>query len=241
MARLMITGNLKRIVQLLMVISNIYNIFYIYIFNFFIIDGVLGGFGALTPMDSKGSNEFLDKLVNLLPDLKLNKAADCGAGIGRVTKSFLMNRFEYIDLIEQSPRLLNNSFNYLKLDEEEYKRRIGLINLGLQNFLPEKNSYDVIWIQWVVGHLHDLDFIKFFKRCAEGLREGGCIILKDNTIKNNSELFCLDLDDNSVCRNKKYLDILFEFCNLEIIYEEYQKDFPPELYPVAMIALRLKK
>lgn len=189
-------------------------------------------------MDSKGSNAFLDTLLTKLPDLQLEKAADCGAGIGRVTKSFLMHRFQHIDLVEQSPRLLNNSSKYLELSQEEFSKRIGLINEGLQTFAPVANSYDVIWIQWVIGHLHDLDFIAFMKRCANGLKPGGVIILKDNTITNARELFCLDLDDNSVCRNKKYLEILFDFCGLEIVYEEYQKGFPEELYPVAMIALK---
>lgn len=36
----------------------------------------------------------------------------------------------------------------------------------------------MVWIQWVVGHLHDLDFISFFRRCRNGLRDGGVIVLK---------------------------------------------------------------
>jgi spermidine synthase len=36
----------------------------------------------------------------------------------------------------------------------------------------------VIWIQWVLGHLHDHDVIRFYQRCAKGLRPGGVIILK---------------------------------------------------------------
>lgn len=29
------------------------------------------------------------------------------------------------------------------------------INLGLQEFTPENGRYDMIWIQWVMGHLTD--------------------------------------------------------------------------------------
>jgi AdoMet dependent proline di-methyltransferase len=50
--------------------------------------------------------------------------------------------------------------------------------LNSQDFNPEPNTYDVIWIQWVIGHLADLDFISFFKRCAKGLKPGGAIVLK---------------------------------------------------------------
>ncbi len=29
------------------------------------------------------------------------------------------------------------------------------INLGLQEFTPEEKRYDMIWVQWVMGHLTD--------------------------------------------------------------------------------------
>ena len=36
---------------------------------------------------------------------------------------------------------------------------------GLQNFTPSQEAYDVIWIQWVLGHLTDDDLVAFLKRC----------------------------------------------------------------------------
>lgn len=36
---------------------------------------------------------------------------------------------------------------------------------GLQKFTPETNVYDVIWVQWVLGHLTDEDLVSFLKRC----------------------------------------------------------------------------
>jgi protein N-terminal methyltransferase len=33
-----------------------------------------------------------------------------------------------------------------------------------QDFTPEAGRYDVIWVQWCIGHLTDHDFIAFFKR-----------------------------------------------------------------------------
>jgi hypothetical protein len=36
---------------------------------------------------------------------------------------------------------------------------------GLQNFTPSQEAYDVIWIQWVLGHLTDDDLVGFLKRC----------------------------------------------------------------------------
>ena len=37
--------------------------------------GVLGGFGVVTPVDIKESNEFLDKVLELRPQLQLNRVA----------------------------------------------------------------------------------------------------------------------------------------------------------------------
>jgi protein N-terminal methyltransferase len=34
----------------------------------------------------------------------------------------------------------------------------------MQEFTPEAGRYDVIWVQWCIGHLTDHDFIEFFKR-----------------------------------------------------------------------------
>lgn len=39
---------------------------------------------------------------------------------------------------------------------------------GLQTFAPPVGRYDLIWIQWVSGHLTDDDFVEFFKRCKVG-------------------------------------------------------------------------
>ncbi len=41
-------------------------------------DGVLGGYGKLTPQDSLDSNLLLDELAAKFPDLKFDIAADCG-------------------------------------------------------------------------------------------------------------------------------------------------------------------
>jgi protein N-terminal methyltransferase len=195
-------------------------------------DGVLGGYGALTEMDVRDSNRLLDSI----PGLTFEVACDCGAGIGRVTKNFLLPRFHRVDLVEQSRRLLNAAPRYVGVDQSS--ERLGLIEVGMQDFVPEPNRYDVIWIQWVIGHLHDIDFIQFFRRCAKGLKDNGVIVLKDNCIMVETHAFNLDLDDNSVCRNIIYFRLLFELSGVEIVREQLQTDFPEELYPVMMFVLR---
>ena len=54
---------------------------------------------------------------------------DCGGGIGRVTKNLLLPRFNHVDIVEQSPRLLNAAPGYIG---ELGSRRVSLILTGLQ-------------------------------------------------------------------------------------------------------------
>lgn len=194
-------------------------------------DGVLQGFGFLTEPDVRDSNIFLDNLLLKRPNLRLDNAADCGAGIGRITKHFLLSRFQHVDLVEQSPRLLNSSHNYIGTPNNT---RITCINIGLQDFKPAANSYDVIWIQWVIGHIHDLDCIQFFRRCAAGLRPNGVIILKDNTSEDWT--FVVDKSDHSVSRAPRYIQLITQLAGLQLLMEEKQTGFPPDLYPVRMFA-----
>lgn len=194
-------------------------------------NGVLQGFGFLTEPDVRDSNLFLNNLLALRPNLKLNRVADCGAGIGRVTKHFLLSRFQHVDLVEQSPRLLLASKDYIGPPDNT---RIACVNIGLQDFQPAANTYDVIWIQWVIGHLHDLDCITFFRRCAAGLNPNGVIILKDNTSEDWT--FVVDKVDTSISRSSKYIELIAQLAGLKVLLNVKQTDFPADLYPVRMFA-----
>lgn len=114
-------------------------------------DGVLGGYGALTPMDVKGSNAFLDRLSAARPELRFDVAADCGAGIGRVSKNLLLHRFARVDLIEQSPRLTNAAPTYIGADSS----RAVYICLGLQvGFCVRHNENTCARHDYVLWSLH---------------------------------------------------------------------------------------
>ena len=41
----------------------------------------------------------MDKLSKII-DIKYKRALDCGAGIGRITKAFLIKKFKTVDLVE---------------------------------------------------------------------------------------------------------------------------------------------
>jgi hypothetical protein len=99
-------------------------------------DGVLGGFGKLTPVDVRDSNIFLNDLQVKYPFLTFDSAVDCGAGIGRVTKHLLLPRCQSVTLVEQSPRLLNSAPQYLFEGREESllgsSKKVHYIQQGLQ-------------------------------------------------------------------------------------------------------------
>ena len=95
--------------------------------------------------------------------------------------------------------------------------------------------YDVIWIQWCIGHLTDVDFVGFMQRLKAALRPGGVICLKENCIQDVA--FCVDHVDSCLTRSKEYYSRLFELSGLRVVREEVQQDFPDELLDVYMWAL----
>ncbi|KAG0196836.1 hypothetical protein BGX33_001219 [Mortierella sp. NVP41] len=167
-----------------------------------------------------------------------SRVLDCGAGIGRVTKQVLMKAFDHVDLVE-------NSAIFVKQAREEYlKAEIECGKVcevrcsGLQNVEFEGTSwegrFDVIWCQWVLGHLTEEDLIKFFNRCKKGLKPGGLIFVKENNAKID---IVIDEEDSSMTRSDVVWKEMFKKSGLKLLREEVQKGFPSGLFAVKMYAL----
>jgi len=213
------------------------------------IDGMLGGFASLTEMDIKGSKEFMDNLISSRPALNKSmkeftpRCCECGAGIGRVSKGLLLPLGFHCDIVEVSPRLISKAPEFI--GEPEASEMCSYITSGLQNFEPAKETYDVIWVQWVIGYLTDWDLVTFLKRMGRALKPGGVIVLKDNTCKKQG--FVLDLNDSSVTRSLPYLLALIKETDLKIVSGDgknmIQKEdyFPDDIFPVPMIALEVSQ
>ncbi|KAJ3146096.1 hypothetical protein HDU89_006662 [Geranomyces variabilis] len=208
------------------------------------VQGMLGGFEELTDIDCEASAAFIDEFVNgrkasgrngsqaVPPRLGKTFACDCGAGIGRVSKHFLLKVFDRVDLVEQTSKFLEQAkAEYLGVEASRVDR---FIPEGLQEFVPEEGRYDLIWAQWVLGHLTDDDFVAFFQRCKRGLKPNGLIGVKENATRNGVEV---DTVDSSVTRPPALLKELFAKAGLKIIKEDVQKGFPSSLYPVYMYML----
>ena len=195
------------------------------------IDGVLGGYGHISDIDIDGSKSFLNDILHSENPPATNIALDCGAGIGRVTKNVLIPRFDLVDLVEQDEKFIKNAKEFIGED----MAKVGTIyHAGLQNFKPDKR-YDLIWCQWVAGHIKDYDLIDFFDRCRMCLNKHGVIVVKDN-IAQSTELE-YDEDDSSVTRPLELLHILFAQARMKIVKTAVQKGFPEHIYPVHSFAL----
>ncbi|XP_053984010.1 N-terminal Xaa-Pro-Lys N-methyltransferase 1 [Hylaeus anthracinus] len=196
------------------------------------VDGMLGGFGFISQTDIKGSTVFLKALFESKNPPSKTSALDCGSGIGRITKNLLLNYFKHVDLVEQNSKFLEAAKTNLK----NYSSRVDYYPIGLQNFHFTTKKYDVIWCQWVLGHLKEDDLIEFLKKCLSGLRPNGLIIIKENvTSSKNLEV---DTKDSSVTRPLSEFYHIFQKSNLICIKEEQQHKFPRGLYPVYMFALK---
>lgn len=107
---------------------------------------------------------------------------------------------------------------------------------GLQNFTPEPGRYDLIWSQWVLGHLYDDDLVAFFQRCKKGLTPNGIMVVKENMNSEDSVNF--DDNDSSMTRPKNDFVHLILKSGFKILREEKQKHFPKEIFGVWMFALQ---
>ena len=202
---------------------------------------MLGGFAKISPTDIEGSSKLLKQILKTEEGPGAERALDCGAGIGRITKHLLTRHFQTVDLgwlqsrlknwlwcyhwfvaekilnfkfcqvnlktaffplfqrqasffsslssvlllllhylLEHNTMLTNISwrklmivwdgwylFFFILVEQDEHflekareylsgNPRVGtLYCAGLQNFQFKPETYDVIWCQWVLGHLTD--------------------------------------------------------------------------------------
>merc|ERR1719183_2580669 len=91
-------------------------------------------------------------------------AADCGAGIGRVSKELLLQFFQQVDVVEPSEHLLETARKNLKTAGGGH-RAVNFFRCGLEGFEPEEGRYDALWIQWALMYLTDDDAVAFLRRC----------------------------------------------------------------------------
>jgi protein N-terminal methyltransferase len=127
------------------------------------VEGVLGGFGQVSPVDLSESSSFLDALASegfrTDPGDPESRAVDCGAGVGRITGGLLMQRFAVVDVVEPVQHFIARA----REDLGQLGHRGDFLQVGLESFDAAPNSYDCVWVQWVIGHLVDDDMVAFLQ------------------------------------------------------------------------------
>ncbi|MBA0817965.1 hypothetical protein Gohar_027853 [Gossypium harknessii] len=198
------------------------------------VDGVLGGFGQVNDADIKGSEAFLNSLLH-------ERFGDGGRNQHLVALAMLPDPLPctifQVDLLEPVSHFLDAARENLSQEHfvaSDVHKATNFYCVPLQEFTPEAGRYNVIWIQWCIGHLTDDDFISFFKRAKVGLKPGGFFILKENIARNG---FVLDNEDRSITRSDLYFKDLFRQCGLHLYKMKDQKGLPEELFAVKMYAL----
>lgn len=142
--------------------------------------------------------------------------------------------FNTVDIVEQDEHFANSVKEYVGNTS-----KLGTIyNQGLQEF-QLNSQYDVIWCQWVLGHLTNDDFVEFFQRCGRALKKNGIVIVKENVTSTNA----LDIDnvDSSVTRPLGMFKALLTKSGLRIIKMVRQNNFPSGIFPVYMFAMKPMK
>eukprot|EP00898_Chlorokybus_atmophyticus_P009281 jgi/Chlat1/983/Chrsp108S01412 len=197
------------------------------------VDGVLGGYGAVSDSDIDESEAFLRDVTAVLVLRGSRKTCFF---------TTFMSVFQ-VDVLEPAAHFLQTARTNLASGGGKRGPWPGghapgrFFEQGLQEFKPEAGRYDVIWVQWVTGHLTDEDFITFFQQCADAVQPDGLIILKENNAKKG---FVLDKDDCSITRSDAYITQLFKKAGLTVIRHRLQRSFPKELFAVRMYAIKAK-
>ena len=96
-----------------------------------------------------------------------NRVLDCGAGIGRVSKNLFLPLFDKVDMVELNGDFIEQAKTEFAALPDGSKLDRCFVS-GLQDFTPHPGEYDVIWSQWVLGHLTDDHLVEFFRRCKTG-------------------------------------------------------------------------
>ncbi|KAL4925029.1 N-terminal protein methyltransferase [Aspergillus undulatus] len=204
--------------------------------------GMLGPYPWYSRIDLRGSRSFLAKIRRLIPGCptegKLDRGVDCGAGVGRVTEGFLRHVCKVVDAVEPVAKFTQ------VLDESALKKDnvIGdVYTLGLEDWIPDK-KYDLIWIQFCVGHLNDRQLVELIERCRAALTGAGILVVKENMSTDPKGNDMYDEEDSSVTRTNEKFRSIFEAAGMRVIISDMQTGFPKEfkLLPVRFYALRPK-
>jgi len=155
-----------------------------------------GGYGGKTDneamtgdtdgiMDGEEGLAFLDQQLEKTQQKqsKFLVAVDVGAGLGRITKIILLKRYQDVHLVEGDEFFSNQSKVYLgkKRSQRCTFTHCALQDLSQEQFPVGSKPLDLVWIQWCLQYLTDLDVVECLKLFLLPLRPtAGLLIVKEN-------------------------------------------------------------
>ena len=200
-------------------------------------DAMTGGFPQYNEFDIAQSEKFISKYQKSF-GMGRERVADCGCGVGRVSRMLLQRYFDNIDLIEPIPKFLSIACSSLQKSNVKFTA----FNTGLQNFEPNA-LYDAFWIQWPIMYMTDKDAVAFLKRASQHLAPNGKIFVKDNLgtqdLSAPKEYGSFDADDHSLCRTYLHYKSIFEEAGLKILESERLEEWGKDLLPLYLFVLSL--
>ncbi|KAI9767125.1 MAG: hypothetical protein M1840_005914 [Geoglossum simile] len=207
------------------------------------INGMLGGFPQISRVDIQGSRNFVAKLrraSKMTAGEKFARGVDCGAGIGRITLHLLSTLCTTTDIIEPIPKFISHILTSPSFAPLRASNRIGSVyTQTLESWNPPPNvKYDLVWNQWCLSHLTDVQLLEYLRRVGGALSEGGWAVVKENMSTDPEGLDIFDEKDHSVTRTDKKFRSIFTEARLEIVRTELQRGLPKALYPVRAYALQ---
>ncbi|GAW10112.1 methyltransferase domain-containing protein [Lentinula edodes] len=111
------------------------------------------------------------------------------------------------------------------------------------------SGFDVVWCQWCLGHLNDIDLVAFLRRSYVALRDHGVdghngkslIVVKENACSDAEDggpKTVFDEQDSSFTRSDMAWKAAFREAGLRLVKEQVQEGLPDGLYVVKMYALK---
>ena len=206
------------------------------------VSGMLGGYPQVSRIDLQASVNFLAKLRTRSKEYsktgRLERVVDCGAGIGRITLGFLCKVADIIDIVEPVQKFTDEIKRGIAFSALREQGRLGdVYTQGLESWIPG-HDYDVVWIQWCLSQLTDIQVAECLQRARPSVKKGGWLVVKENITTRSLGKDVYDETDSSVTRTDEKLRALFKRADLRVVATELQRGFPKDLYSVRMYALQ---
>lgn len=130
-------------------------------------------------MYKKPNAQYLDEhekteLLSYFPNLKGKKILDLGAGIGRFTRYF-SSLADHLITVDMAPQLVEKN----RQDHADCSN-VTFLCCDVMSFEMEDNSFDFIFLNWLLMYLEDDEVEVLMKRIARWLKPAGELFLRES-------------------------------------------------------------